>query len=174
MAESPVRLDVVARSAWRDDEIIKLTRLEFDLLAYLAARVGQAVDRREIMREVWGSDWGATKTLDMHISWLRRKLGDDGANPRFLHTIRGIGFRLEPGVVELATAASGPDTSLTRVVLIKPGDVLVFGNVGDVSERVAATAGALRDQLRLAHVVLFPQDIDIAAIPASQLGGSCG
>jgi DNA-binding response OmpR family regulator len=58
--------------------------------------VGNVVTRETIMREVWDAGWwGSTKTLDMHISWLRRKLGDDATNPRYITTVRGVGFRFE-------------------------------------------------------------------------------
>ena len=61
-----------------------------------AARAGKVVTREQLMREVWDTAWwGSTKTLDMHVSWLRKKLGDDAANPRFITTVRGVGFRFE-------------------------------------------------------------------------------
>ena len=70
-----------------------LTPKEYDLLLMLMRRVGTVVGRDELMREVWQTEWlGATKTLDMHVSTLRRKLGDEGAR---LTTVRGVGFRLE-------------------------------------------------------------------------------
>ena len=93
-----VRIDHAARRAWRGDVELELSAKEFDLLALLAADAGRAVTRDRIMREVWDEHWyGPTKTLDMHISWLRKKLGDDAANPRFISTVRGVGFRFERG-----------------------------------------------------------------------------
>ncbi|MDU5248338.1 MAG: helix-turn-helix domain-containing protein, partial [Varibaculum cambriense] len=69
---------------------------EFDLLRILIKEAGNVVPRQVIMQEVWGSDpAGSTKTLDMHISWLRRKLGDDAAYPYYISTVRGMGFRFE-------------------------------------------------------------------------------
>jgi DNA-binding winged helix-turn-helix (wHTH) protein len=169
LPEAPVRIDTVARLAWQDGQSLHLTPLEFDLLAYLAARPGAAIRRGEIMREVWQIDFvTSTKTLDAHVASLRLKLGDDSS--RYIITVRGVGFRLEPGMVDLAEEQTGPYASLTRVVLVKPGDVLVFGNVGRASERFTAAAGALRDQLRLGAVVLFPGDIDMAAIPGNAHG----
>jgi DNA-binding response OmpR family regulator len=92
-----VRVDVGARLAWRGDEALDLSPKEFDLLVLLVSRAGQAVRREDIMSEVWDENWfGSTKTLDMHISWLRRKLGDDAQDPRRIVTIRGVGFRFEP------------------------------------------------------------------------------
>ena len=64
----------------------------------LVRDAGSVVGRETVMREVWGGDpTGSTKTLDMHVSWLRRKLGDDANNPRYITTVRGMGFRFETG-----------------------------------------------------------------------------
>ena len=93
-----VRIDPEARRAWSGDEELELTSKEFDLLSLLVAEAGKVVTREQIMRQVWDSKWwGSTKTLDMHVSWLRRKLGDDAHNPRFITTVRGVGFRFERG-----------------------------------------------------------------------------
>ena len=93
-----VRIDHAARRAWRGDAELDLSAKEFDLLALLAGEAGRAVTRDRIMREVWDEHWyGPTKTLDMHISWLRKKLGDDPAAPRLISTLRGVGFRFETG-----------------------------------------------------------------------------
>jgi DNA-binding response OmpR family regulator len=93
-----VRIDLAARRAWRGDTELELSAKEFDLLALLAGDAGRAVTRDRIMREVWDEHWyGPTKTLDMHISWLRKKLGDDPAAPRLITTLRGVGFRFETG-----------------------------------------------------------------------------
>jgi len=93
-----VRVDGDARRAWIGDTELELTTKEFDLLSVLVGDAGKVVTREQIMREVWDSKWwGSTKTLDMHISWLRRKLGDDAHNPRYITTVRGVGFRFERG-----------------------------------------------------------------------------
>ena len=93
-----VRIDHAARRAWRGEVELDLSAKEFDLLALLAGDAGRAVTRDRIMREVWDEHWyGPTKTLDMHISWLRKKLGDDPAAPRLITTLRGVGFRFETG-----------------------------------------------------------------------------
>ncbi len=74
---------------------LQLTRREFDVLAYLAERVGQVISRRELMNEVWNqARIGEEQTIDVHISWLRRKLGETAAQPRFLHTVRGVGVMM--------------------------------------------------------------------------------
>ena len=71
-----------------------MTRKEFDLLELLMSHAGAAVSRERLIDEVWDVNWfGSTKTLDVHISGLRRKLGDDSAAPRYIHTARGVGFR---------------------------------------------------------------------------------
>jgi DNA-binding response OmpR family regulator len=93
-----VRIDADARRAWLGHTEIDLTSKEFDLLSLLVAEAGKVVTREQIMRQVWDSKWwGSTKTLDMHVSWLRRKLGDDAHCPRFITTVRGVGFRFERG-----------------------------------------------------------------------------
>jgi two-component system, OmpR family, response regulator RegX3 len=97
-----LRIDQGARRAWRSERELELTRKEYDLLARLAQDSGRVVTRESLMSDVWDMNWfGSTKTLDVHIAWLRRKLGDDPASPRYIHTVRGVGFRLaereEPG-----------------------------------------------------------------------------
>lgn len=87
-------VDRARRAASVDGQPMELTRLEFDLLAYLAANPGRVVSRSEILREVWQRTDHA-RTVDVHLSWLRRKLGDDPAEPRFLHVNRGVGIMLE-------------------------------------------------------------------------------
>lgn len=93
-----VRVDVAAHRAFQGDRELHLTTKEFDLLRVLVANAGSVVVRDTLMRDVWGSDpVGSTKTLDMHVSWLRRKLGDDANSPRYVSTVRGLGFRFEVG-----------------------------------------------------------------------------
>ncbi|GIE87354.1 DNA-binding response regulator [Actinoplanes regularis] len=76
-------------------EPLQLTRREFDVLTYLAERVGQVISRRELMNQVWNQvRIGEEQTIDVHISWLRRKLGETAAKPRFLHTVRGVGVMM--------------------------------------------------------------------------------
>jgi DNA-binding response OmpR family regulator len=92
-----VRVDLSSRRAFHEGAELELSRKEFDLLALLVAHAGEVVARERIMAEVWDENWfGSTKTLDMHVSWLRRKLGDDAADPRHLVTVRGVGLRFEP------------------------------------------------------------------------------
>jgi two-component system, OmpR family, response regulator RegX3 len=90
-------VEPAARRARVDGRELALSRKEFDLLAELARHAGTVVTREELMARVWDENWfGSTKTLDVHMGWLRRKLGDDASTPRYLHTIRGVGFRLGP------------------------------------------------------------------------------
>ena len=88
-------LDPAARSVTLAGETVPLTRKEFDLLAALAVHPGEVTTREDLMARVWDTNWfGSTKTLDVHIRTLRKKLGDDSADPRFIETVRGVGFRL--------------------------------------------------------------------------------
>jgi DNA-binding response OmpR family regulator len=90
----PLRVDVASRRVWLSDDELSLSRKEFDLLSELVAHAGEVVKREDLMSRVWDENWfGSTKTLDVHVRWLRGKLGDDPAAPRFLHTVRGVGFR---------------------------------------------------------------------------------
>ena len=91
-----VRIDVAAHRAYVSGVELSLTAKEFELLRVLVREAGNVVPRDTLMREVWGNGLsGSTKTLDMHVSWLRRKLGDDAASPRYITTVRGMGFRFE-------------------------------------------------------------------------------
>lgn len=91
-----VTIDVAAHRAFVGERELSLTAKEFDLMRCLVAEAGNVVPREDLMREVWGSDpQGSTKTLDMHVSWLRRKLGDNAADPHYITTVRGMGFRFE-------------------------------------------------------------------------------
>ncbi len=91
-----VRVDVGAHRAFQAKRELQLTAKEFELLRVLLRDAGSVVGRETLMREVWGLDpSGSTKTLDMHVSWLRRKLGDDANDPHYITTVRGMGFRFE-------------------------------------------------------------------------------
>ncbi|MDN4471664.1 response regulator transcription factor [Demequina zhanjiangensis] len=93
-----VRVDVAGHRAFLGEAELQLSSKEFELLQALVSNAGSVVSRDALMREVWEAESGApSKTLDMHVSWLRRKLGDDAANPRYITTVRGMGFRFENG-----------------------------------------------------------------------------
>jgi DNA-binding response OmpR family regulator len=88
-------IDPQAREAVLSDQDLELTRKEFDLLFYLAERAGTVVGKRELLAEVWRQPYGgADKTVDVHLSWLRRKMGESAAAPVYLHTVRGVGVKL--------------------------------------------------------------------------------
>ncbi|SDQ89683.1 response regulator transcription factor [Actinopolyspora saharensis] len=90
-----LRIDPAARSAALDGSRLDLNPKEFDMLHYLAVRAGQVVSKRELLTEVWQLPYGgADKTVDVHVSWLRRKLGETAREARYLHTVRGVGVRL--------------------------------------------------------------------------------
>ncbi|MCW2725464.1 MAG: two-component system response regulator [Frankiales bacterium] len=95
MEVAGLRIDPRSREAVLDGQPLDLTRLEFDLLAHLAARAGTVVSKRELLADVWHQPYGgADKTVDVHLSWLRRKLGESAAEPRYLHSVRGVGVKL--------------------------------------------------------------------------------
>ena len=91
-----VRLDPESRRAWRGSDEVVLSRKEFDLVLALMERAGDIVTRDELMRGVWHTSfWTSSKTIDVHLGWVRRKLGDDSRHPRLITTIRGQGLRFE-------------------------------------------------------------------------------
>jgi two-component system response regulator RegX3 len=97
--ESPItigrlRLDPARHEATFRGEVLELSRKEFQLLHLLMRNAGSVVTRERLIDEVWDPNWfGSTKTLDVHVSGIRRKLGDEPSDPRYLHTVRGVGFR---------------------------------------------------------------------------------
>jgi DNA-binding response OmpR family regulator len=93
-----VRVDSNAHRVWRGDEEVELTPKEFSVLALIISDAGHVVSRQRLMHEIWDEDYyGSTRTLDMHISSLRRKLHDDPSHPQLITTVRGVGFRFEDG-----------------------------------------------------------------------------
>lgn len=93
-----LEVDLEARVVSVDGETVDLTRTEFDLLAAMVLRPRAALPRRQLIDEVWGADWyGDEHVVDVHIGHLRRKLGDDAAEPRFIRTVRGVGYGLGTG-----------------------------------------------------------------------------
>lgn len=91
-----VRLDPTLRRVWAGEREIALSRKEFDLLHALIGRAGELVTREELMRTVWQTDfWTSSKTIDVHLGWLRRKIGDDTRRPHLITTVRGKGLRFE-------------------------------------------------------------------------------
>jgi DNA-binding response OmpR family regulator len=90
-------IDPGGRVATLDGEALDLSRKEFDLLHHLAVHAGEVVSRRDLLAQVWRQPYGgADKTVDVHLSWLRRKLGETAETPRYLHSVRGVGVKLLP------------------------------------------------------------------------------
>jgi DNA-binding response OmpR family regulator len=90
-------VDPQARTATLEGADLDLSRKEFDLLLALAERAGTVVSKRELLAEVWRQPYGgADRTVDVHLSWLRRKLGESADAPRYLHSVWGVGVRLAP------------------------------------------------------------------------------
>lgn len=109
MTVQGVDLDADARRVWRDGVEIRMSNKEFDLVHALISRAGEIVTREELMRDVWQTTfWTSAKTIDVHLGWLRRKLGDDTRRPTLITTIRGRGLRFEtepPAYVDQARSA---------------------------------------------------------------------
>ena len=100
VAEGPLvvgglMIDPLTRQVSLDELPVDLSRKEFDLLLALAQRAGEVVTKRELLADVWRQTYGGgDRTVDVHLSWLRRKLGETAAAPRYLHSVRGVGVRL--------------------------------------------------------------------------------
>jgi DNA-binding response OmpR family regulator len=90
-----LEIDARSREARLDGRTLELSPKEFDLLFALSERVGEVVSKRELMAEVWREPYGGSdRTIDVHLSWLRRKLGETAQHPRYLHTVHGVGLKL--------------------------------------------------------------------------------
>jgi DNA-binding response OmpR family regulator len=90
-----LHIDARSREVTVDGMPVELARKEFDLLLALARRPGEVVTKRDLLAEVWQLAWGGSdRTVDVHLSWLRRKLGESARQPRYLHSVRGVGVRL--------------------------------------------------------------------------------
>lgn len=88
-------VDPRSRTVTVDGAEVGLNRKEFDLLLALASRPGEVLSKRQLLAEVWQMPWGGgDRTVDVHLSWLRRKLGESAAEPRYLHSVRGVGIKL--------------------------------------------------------------------------------
>ena len=94
----PLSIDIASRQVFIDDEPVLLTRTEFDVLAALSSRPAVVFSRRQLLESVWGDSWvGNAHLVDVHVGHLRRKLGDDPADPRYVITVRGVGYRMGSG-----------------------------------------------------------------------------
>src|SRR5690606_9901038 len=132
-----VRMESEARRAWFGDTELQLAPKEFDLLALLVKEEGKVVSRDQSMKEVWGSRWmSSSKTLDMHISVLRRKLGDDATAPRFITTVRGVGVRFD--APPTTAGGNAVRSALLCVTMLAVGWVLAVRVVPVAVLRIAA------------------------------------
>ncbi|MEW5868081.1 MAG: response regulator transcription factor [Chloroflexota bacterium] len=87
-------LDPAARRAFKGDQELQLSTREFDLLTLLMKNAGRAMSREELISQIWGEDWsGDSRTLDVHVRWLRMKVEEDPASPEYIQTVRGFGYR---------------------------------------------------------------------------------
>jgi DNA-binding response OmpR family regulator len=94
-----LEIDPRSRTVRLDGAEVAMNRKEFDLLMALASRPGEVLSKRQLLAEVWQMPWGGgDRTVEVHLSWLRRKLGETAADPRYLHSVRGVGVKLvDPG-----------------------------------------------------------------------------
>jgi two-component system response regulator VicR len=98
MQVGELRLNLDTRQVFKGNTLLELRYKEFELLSLLMSQPGQVVSRAEILDQVWGTDWlGDTRTLDVHIRWLREKIEHDPSQPRYVQTVRGVGYRFGNG-----------------------------------------------------------------------------
>jgi DNA-binding response OmpR family regulator len=91
-----LRVDTGAREVTLKGTTLPLTRIEYELLEQLSSAPRRSFSRVQLLDSVWGGEWyGDSHAVDVHMANLRRKLGESGGNPRFIHTVRGVGFRFE-------------------------------------------------------------------------------
>jgi len=110
-------VDRMAHQVWRAGRLMQLRQREFDVLCVLMENAGRAVPRDELLAEVWGADWvGNSRTLDVHIRWLREKVEDDPSAPRYIQTVRGYGHRF----VDPAAAPADASKPMQRVTSRPP------------------------------------------------------
>jgi two-component system response regulator RegX3 len=94
LVSGDLRLNLDTRQVFKAGRELVLRYKEFELLSLLMGRKGEVVTRAELFDEVWGTDWlGDTRTLDVHVRWLREKIEDDPGRPRYIRTVRGVGYR---------------------------------------------------------------------------------
>jgi len=91
-----IRIDTGQHKVWKDDELVDLTEIEFQLLRTLAQNPGLVLSREQLLQNIWGHDfYGEERVIDVHIGKIRKKLGDEPTSPRFIITVRGVGYRFE-------------------------------------------------------------------------------
>jgi DNA-binding response OmpR family regulator len=108
IAVGGLRIDMRSREVTVDGREIELARKEFELLVALARRAGEVVTKKDLLAEVWQLAWGGSdRTVDVHLSWLRRKLGETALEPVYLHSVRGVGVRLAAPSGSAGSAGTG-------------------------------------------------------------------
>nr|BFE85807.1 hypothetical protein GCM10020093_084080 [Planobispora longispora] len=137
-----IRIDTEAYQVWKGDQEIRLSLTRFHLLATLIANAGCVVSRRQLYLAVWGHDWGTlSKTLHMHLVWLRRALGDDARQPTYITTVSGVGWRFEASMVAPSPEVSH-DAVQAAAVAILNASCLCKDDRDDLRFTVEAHGGA--------------------------------
>ena len=103
-----VRVDLAGHQILRDSEPLPVKPKAFELLSFLIRNAGQVFSREQLLERVWGYDYaGETRTVDVHVHWLRKRIEEDAANPRYLQTVRGVGYVFRGPTATVAGAAAG-------------------------------------------------------------------
>ncbi|WP_377273348.1 response regulator transcription factor [Peterkaempfera sp. SMS 1(5)a] len=110
-----ITLDPAARRAFRGERELALTIREFDLLAFLLRHPGQALSREELMRRVWGWEFGDLSTVTVHVRRLREKVEDDPAAPRLISTVWGVGYRFDTAATAIDAGTSTSTSTSTAI-----------------------------------------------------------
>lgn len=130
-------IDARSREVRLDQRVIELTRTEFDLLLTLSQHPRQVFTARQLFQTVWSSDWfDADHVIETHISRLRRKLGESGSRPRYIRTVRGVGYRFEPAPPDRQTAPTDHHEPFGHCVVLSPDYT-----VAHIDPYLAALAG---------------------------------
>jgi two-component system, OmpR family, KDP operon response regulator KdpE len=115
-----LRINARSREVVLDGAPVELTRKEFDLLHYLASHAGQVVSKKVLLAEVWRQPFFTTdKTVDVHVSWLRRKLGETADRPRYVHSVRGVGIKVTAPTVPLAPSGPIPPAASASAAVVE-------------------------------------------------------
>ena len=153
-----IRVDEQAHEAWKGSERLVLSRLEFACLARLARTPGRIVTPEQFRQDVWQTNWWGTaghKTMQMHMAVLRKKLGDDAANPRYIVSVRGVGYRLvEESVVAVRPTVSEVKDFRLPLRIDRHGQMIWDAN--DVLVAAAMSPSSARwivESANAAHVV---------------------
>lgn len=134
-----IRIDPTARQVWQGDHELRLTPLLYSLLTHLVARAGEAVAGEQLLRDIWCIDWkSGSKTLAVHVSLLRKRLGDEVAAPTYITAMRGFGYRFEADMVA-RTPAPKVEAAEYRLPL-RTGRTAPFQTVYD-ADNVMVAAG---------------------------------